>query len=351
MSNIYKIFENLKKNPQNQKLNDKILLIDGLNMFIRVWANVPDVNDEGELYGGVTGFLKSLGYTVRTLNPTRVFIVFDGKSSTKKRKSILPTYKEGRGQIKQNVNRLNESVSEEDPTASMKRQTLALLRYLETLPVTMISMEGLEADDIIAYLNKQVFTGTHCVISSTDKDFLQLVDENTQVWNPKKKVLYDEKTVYDEIGIHPQSYMMYKLFMGDKSDNISGISGIGDKTYKKVDVLNQTQVLLPEQVLKYCEDGLIDEKIASKITSQKDILERNYQLMQLHDIDISAQKASTLRKIALEDPITTTNLAEFKKNLLFDKLYDSFKFPVKWITENFTRLNGYASEFNKKLSK
>ena len=76
--------------------NDKVLIIDGLNTFIRVFSVIATTNDDGIHVGGIVGFLRSIGYTINMFRPTRVIIVFDGKGGSNRRRKILPEYKQNR---------------------------------------------------------------------------------------------------------------------------------------------------------------------------------------------------------------------------------------------------------------
>ena len=84
MKQLYKNIWNSVEKEHNQnidkKLNDRVLIIDGLNTFIRCWSSIPTKNDDGEHVGGVTGVLKSIGYAIRNVQPTRVVVVFDGQA-------------------------------------------------------------------------------------------------------------------------------------------------------------------------------------------------------------------------------------------------------------------------------
>ena len=87
--------DNLSKTSHGD-VNDKVMIVDGLNMFIRCFGAVPTLNDDGNHVGGVTGFLLSLGALIRNNKPTRVFMVFDGKGGSTRRKKMYKGYKEGR---------------------------------------------------------------------------------------------------------------------------------------------------------------------------------------------------------------------------------------------------------------
>jgi 5'-3' exonuclease len=126
------------------------LVIDGLNLFLRNFAVLNFVNEEGTHIGGLAGFLRSLGSLIKQIQPTSVYIIFDGVGSSTNRKNLLPEYKSGR-----NLSRMtNHSGFEDldDEQDSKVNQITRLIHYLKCLPVNLISLDKVEADDIIAYL-------------------------------------------------------------------------------------------------------------------------------------------------------------------------------------------------------
>jgi hypothetical protein len=93
MNNRYfSILEEIKKKGgklDDGHFNDKVLIIDGLNTFIRVFSVIPTLNDDGIHVGGIVGFLKSVGYAIKMLNPTRCIVVFDGKGGSVRRRIFV----------------------------------------------------------------------------------------------------------------------------------------------------------------------------------------------------------------------------------------------------------------------
>ena len=79
-----------KQVSTEQGLNEHVLIIDGLNNFIRTWAVSPATNADGQHIGGIVGFLQTIGLAIRTIMPTRVIIAFDGKGGSARRKKIFP---------------------------------------------------------------------------------------------------------------------------------------------------------------------------------------------------------------------------------------------------------------------
>ena len=232
-SRYISILKEIEKHGGSSELsmdpNEKILIIDGLNTFIRVFSVIPSVNDDGIHIGGITGFLKSVGYAIKLLSPTRTIIVFDGKGGSTRRRKIFPEYKSQR-KVKSRLNRSNDYNNQEDEYQSMHMQLLRCVDYLETLPVSILSIDNVEADDVIAYIAKQLLPESNTIIMSTDKDFLQLVDDRISVWSPTKKKLYNPINFKEEFEIAVNNFLMYRLMDGDKSDNIPGVNGMGWKT-------------------------------------------------------------------------------------------------------------------------
>ena len=111
------------ENPKTvQHLNDRVLIVDGLNTFIRSFAVNPALNEDGLHVGGMMGFLKSVRYTSDILKPSRVIIVFDGKNGSGRRQKIYPEYK-GTRKVKRRLNRnVDWGTAPADEQASMRQQ-------------------------------------------------------------------------------------------------------------------------------------------------------------------------------------------------------------------------------------
>ena len=228
------IFEEIKKSGgkvDSGEPNDSVLLIDGLNTFIRVFSAIPTTNEDGVHIGGIVGFLRSIGYTINMVRPTRTIIVFDGKGGSNRRRKIFPQYKMGR-KMSHRLNRTHDFLTREEEKKMMIFQLNRIVEYLECLPVTLINMDGIEADDVIGYCAKHIFDNKSTIMS-TDKDFLQLIDENIRVYSPTKKKMYDEEKVVEEYGISSHNFLLYRMLDGDVSDGIPGIKGVGLKSLLK----------------------------------------------------------------------------------------------------------------------
>lgn len=327
--------------------NKRVLIVDGLNTFIRVFSVMPTVNENGVHVGGIVGFLQSLGYAINMFNPSRVIIVFDGKGGSSRRRKIFSDYKQRR-RTSYRVNRLEGLENLEDEKRSMRVQLRRIVDYLELLPVTSISVDGIEADDAIAYLTRNALGDGDKIIMSTDKDFLQLVNDNVKVWSPTRKKLYDKQSVLEEYCVTANNFIMAKVFEGDKSDNINGVKGIATKTLVKnmPTLANEDNTYTLDEVYKYALQHK-DEGGAFfvKVLQNKELLERNYKLMQLSDVDISGSTKTKLLDI-VRQPINRLIKFKFESQFMEDRLFQNLPNISSWLSQTFTTLDKYAQVTN-----
>jgi len=280
MTNYLDILNNIEQKP-DRKLNDHILIVDSMNTFIRSFAMLQSMNPQGHHTGGLVGFLRSLGFLTRTIDPTRIICVFDGQASSSSRKNIDPEYKANR-----NIKRITNWElfdNKEEEYASMTMQMGRLVNYLQCLPITLISIDKVEADDTISYLAQEYGKRDKKVtIVSSDKDFLQIVDNNINVYSPIKKKTYGKKEVEEEVGMLPENYLIMKSLLGDNSDNLTGIKGLGPKTLIKEfpDLVNKPGVTL-DDIYDICVKELETKKVFAKIVYDWDKVKSNYDLMNL----------------------------------------------------------------------
>jgi DNA polymerase-1 len=345
MKELYKNILNSVETERTQNIdkhkNSRVLIIDGLNTFIRCWTSIPTMNDDGDHVGGVVGVLKSIGYAIRMVQPTRCIVVFDGKGGSQTRKKQFEGYKAQREGNQLRVNRAYAGMmNDEDEKESMKRQFVWLNEVLNYLPVTTMIYDGVEADDVMAYITTQLLKeDEQAVVMSTDKDFLQLVDDKTIVWSPTKKKIYNKKAVREEYGIESENILLYRILDGDSSDNIPGVYGCGIKTLIKrfPEITEQTEVSV-EDLFNLCETKKVETK--GKIKLYNDILEAkdqilmNQKLMQLKDVDISGViKMQVLDRFNQE--IRPLNKIDFLKILLKYKVVNNFGDINDWTKGTF----------------
>jgi len=325
--NILNEVEQERETNHLRERNSRVLIIDGLNTFIRSWTTNPTMNEDGDHTGGVIGSLKSIGYQIREFNPTRCIVTFDGKDGSQSRKKIHEGYKAGREKNRFRVNRQYQGMmDEEEERLSMKQQFVWLNDILDYLPVSTMIYDGIEADDTIAYLTKhnESDLGNEVVIVSTDKDFLQLVSDKVKVFSPTKKKLYDRQMVFDEYGIWPENLLLYRTLDGDKSDNIPGIRGCGIKTLlKRFPELSEDRTITHEEFFQLCEEKQGKIKLYDDILKAKDQLLMNKRLMELDEPHIP-----TNQKLKILDRFNQNDI-EFKK-LDFLRVGQKYKILQNW---------------------
>jgi DNA polymerase-1 len=338
MSNYLGLLNNIQQKP-DRKLNDHVVLIDSMNTFIRSFSVLQSMNIQGHHTGGLIGFLRSLGYLTRTIDPTRVICVFDGQGSSVNRKNMNPEYKANR-----NINRItNWEIFEDraDEYASMTMQMHRLVEYLQCLPTTLISIDKVEADDIISYLAQQFAArGKKVTIVSSDKDYLQIVNENIEVYSPIKKKTYGKKEVLEELGVTPENYLIMKSLLGDDSDNLSGIKGLGPKTLLKEfpALVGQKEVML-EDIYKICEEKLQTKKVFANIIYDWDKVKLNHELMNLSTPRLSEEEILHILD-KMGEPIPSLQVQPFLRMIDMDSIEALNKNVEGWI-EVFRPLSTY----------
>ena len=332
------ILKNLKETPP-RALNDHILIVDAMNTLIRSFSLLKAMNPSGAHIGGLVGFLRSLGYVTRIFDPTRVLIVWDGKGGSSNRKNIDPNYKAQRATSR--ITHWGLYDNKEEETEALIGQLFRTQDYLECLPLQQIVIEKLEADDIIAYLAKRASNaGKKVTIVSSDKDFYQLIDKNIQVYAPVKKKTFTMNNIKEEIGVLPQNYNIVKALLGDNSDNIPGVKGLGIKT-----ILSEWKSFTYDKngslqdIYDHCETQLDQEKpkkIFAKILHNWNRVMTNFELMDLHNSTLDEKEVKYVEDIFKSD-IPSLQTGVFLSLLDQDKIEGITKNTEGWL-ENFRGL-------------
>jgi len=310
--------------------NDHTLIIDGLNTFIRSFTLVKSITPDGHHVGGLLGFMRSLGYVTRTIQPTRVIVVFDGKGSSQSRKNIDSNYKAQREGVR--VTNWEMFDNKEQEYASMGDQLDRLYDYLECLPIQHLTVDKVEADDVIAYIaNEADRRGNKATIVSSDKDFLQIVTKNVNVYSPIKKKFYDPSMVKSEVGMLPENYLVAKSLLGDNSDNLSGVRGLGIKTLlKEFNYLIERPGVSLEDIYETCERNIDGKKIFASILQYKHRVDTNYELMNLQEPTLTDYQVEEIEGVLTRKP-NTLNVMAFLYLLEQDKVSGITKNTEGWL--------------------
>ena len=275
----------------------RLMVIDALNQFLRAYIVNPTLSTNGDPIGGTVGFLKILQKLCREIKPDRVVICWDGKGGSRKRKLVNKNYKAGRKPLR--LNRGIKNLTDEQELQNKVWQQVRLIDYLNNFPISQLMVEDIEADDVISYVCQlQDFNGWQKVIISSDKDFYQLLDDETVVYRPIQKEVLNKKMIIEKHGVHPTNFALARAIVGDKSDNLDGIKGVGLPTIaKRLSFLAEEKTYTIPEVIDYCKNVNSSLKTYNSIVDGVDVVEENYKLMQLYSPSISVQNKTKIKYV------------------------------------------------------
>ena len=207
----------LKQNDPNN-----LILIDGSGYIFRAFYGLPSMtNENGVPVNAVFGFTKMLLKLIDDFKPIYVAVIFDVARKTF-RNDLYDLYKANRS----------------DPPEELIPQFSIIREATNAIGLPVVEMEGFEADDLIAtYSNIAQKTNKKVIIISSDKDLMQLVDDNTILFDPMKQYWINDEQVFEKFGVYPNRVIDVQSLAGDSSDNIPGVPGIGIKT--AAELINQ----------------------------------------------------------------------------------------------------------------
>jgi 5'-3' exonuclease len=225
--------------------------------------------------------------------------------------------------------------SKEEEIEALIGQLYRTQDYLDCLPLQQISMEKLEADDIIAYLAKEASrTNKKVTIVSSDKDFLQLINKNIEVYAPVKKKTFTIDNIKEEIQVLPENYNIVKALLGDNSDGLKGIKGLGIKTIlAEWGSIAYDPLFSLDDITDLCEVKLEEKKpkkIFAKIIHDFDRVLTNYKLMNLHESVLDLKEKNTILDI-IKSPIPSLETGAFLHLLDQDKIEGITKNTEAWL--------------------
>ena len=222
----------------------KTLLVDGDNLFKIGFHGAKDVYNDGAHVGGVFHFVNILRKFLEEHNHDKVVVFWDGDSNSSVRKSIYPQYKANRRQD------MNEYKYE-----SYLYQKSRIKQYPEEIFVRQVEMHDNEADDLIAYYCK-ISKDEKIIVFSADKDLTQLISADVTIYSPITKQYFKDGDMIslNKVNIPHYNVLLTKIFTGDKSDNIDGIQGLGEKTLVKFFPQMQEKPCTMEEILDYARN-------------------------------------------------------------------------------------------------
>ncbi|ONI39166.1 hypothetical protein AN639_10370 [Candidatus Epulonipiscium fishelsonii] len=353
---------------------EKLLLIDGLSILNRAFYALPLMTTKEGIYtNAVYGFIKTMLSLIETEKPDFLGVAFDVNRNTF-RTNIASYYKETR----------------KDSPAEFKSQIKLLKDVLDIMNIYRIEKEGFEADDLIGTISKKITSeNIQIVITSGDKDLLQLATDRVQIQIPKTKnkatiiETYFEQDVINTYGVTPTEFIDVKGLMGDPSDNIKGVPSVGEKTatkliseYKSIEELyenidNMKKSKLKESLILY-KDQAIESKLLATIDCNVDIkvdIENfKYDLAptkQIEQLFTRLQFNSLLDKFSVKhlDPakiyeivhpmeLSQMLIDQYECEISYEILYNLFELKVSIQNQNFAITFNLDNELDKmELSK
>ena len=247
----------------------KTLLVDGNNLLKIGFHGVKDFYNNGEHVGGTWHFLNTIRKFLEETNFNKVMVFWDSDTNSSQRKLLYPKYKMNR----------KSSPNSEEKTDSFNKQKTRVKQYLEEMFIRQLEVENSEADDLIAYYC-QVSLNEEKTIFSSDKDLTQLISESVSIYSPNLRSYYKfgDNIKFKDCSIPHYNVMTFKVLAGDTSDNIDGISLLGEKTLVK---------FFPE---------ILDSKISFTdiLTRGEELLKENKNIVVLNNLINGKTKEGTL---------------------------------------------------------
>ena len=263
----------------------KTLIVDGNNLLKIGFHGVKDFYNNGEHIGGTWHFLNTIRKFLEETNFNKVMVFWDSDTNSSQRKLIYPKYKMNR----------KSSPNDVEKTDSFNKQKTRVKQYLEDMFIRQLEVENSEADDLIAYYC-QISLDEEKTIFSSDKDLTQLISEKVLIYSPNLKSYYrfGDNIKFKDCSIPHYNVMTFKILAGDTSDNIDGISLMGEKTLIKffpeildlktslTDILTKGELLLKEQQTNVVLGNLLSGKTKEGIMGD-DFFKINKKLVDLSE--------------------------------------------------------------------
>ena len=272
----------------------KFLAIDGNSILNRAFYGIKLLTTkDGQYTNGIYGFLNILIRLEQEIKPDCVLVAFDLKAKTFRHK-MFDGYKAGR-----------KGMPDE-----LAQQMPVLKEILADLGYTIVTKEGFEADDILGTIAKSCSVrGDECYIATGDRDSLQLIDDNvhvalatTQMGKGHTQIMGREE-VFEKYGLYPEKLIDLKALMGDTSDNIPGVKGVGEKT--AVTLLQNFGSL--DGVYENIDDAKIKKGVREKLVNDRDMAYLSKILGTIRcDVDIDTSAETYVKKPINCDKVSKT---------------------------------------------
>ncbi len=295
----------------------RMMIVDGQNQFMRSYIVNPTLTPHGDPCGGVVGFLQSMNKFCDSISPDVFVVVWDGDGGSSKRRAQNKNYKVGRKPPK--LNRWGNNMNPDQLRTNQIYQQVRLIEYLNQTPILQFREPKVEADDVISYIKSMpMFKDYQKVIISSDKDFIQLLDEKTILLRPTQHEVLNTNRVLSEYKIHPRNFALARAMVGDKSDNIEGLKGVGLKTVSKCfPFLSEDRDYYLNDIKEHAVNVDSTLTVYEKVVDEYKRVCDNYSIMQLSEPLISVQCAHSINE-RFENYQPLYNKTEVNKMLSVD---------------------------------
>lgn len=279
---------------------NRFLLVDGHNLLFRMFYGMPDnfYTPIGNKFNAVYGFMSAMNKVLSLLRPTHAIVLFDSPDCGERR-SLDEDYKANRPDF-----------SDAEPNDCPFTQLPAIYAFLRDAGIPMHETHGCEADDVIASYALRCPDDLHAVIFSTDRDYWQLVSEKVSIldYHGMDSSLITPPTVIRKYNVRPDQFADFKCLIGDKSDNITGVPGVGPK--RAAELLNRFGSL--ENILASVEE-IERPAVRKALIESRERLELNNRLIRLSanaDLPIEPEFLSFRDKIPSNMMLAAMNYAD-----------------------------------------
>ena len=298
-----------------QKEPKVFVIVDGHALIYRAYHAFPALTDpKGRLVNAVYGFTRILLTAIQELKPEYLCVAFDSKGPTKRASELYDQYKAQRAPMPDDL----------------IPQIVLVKDVVDALNIPRYELSGFEADDLIGTVSKRVSAGNgvldgvaapegvRTIVVTGDKDLLQLVDDKIHVWLPGRgkgnlDEELDEPAVQKKMGVLPTQVIDLKALMGDSSDNIPGVKGVGPKTaimlinqYQTLDGVYQEVERLSTATPAQLKAEVLSPKLLEKLVTDKKMA---YLSRELATID---------REVPIEFLLAPCRIAQYNKQKTMD---------------------------------
>ncbi|MCH2186107.1 DNA polymerase I, partial [Myxococcota bacterium] len=254
------------KEPSTKETVQRVVIIDGANSIYRAFFAIPHLEAPDKTpTNAVMGFATMLGKVIREESPTAIVVAFDPRGGSFRRR-IFDGYK------------ANREAQPED----LSKQIPLVRELVESFQIPILEVEDFEADDVIATLVHRLPKGAAASIISTDKDLMQLVSDRVELVDHVKNRRFGPAEVEERFGVPPEKILDVRSLIGDPSDNIPGVKGIGEKGAAKLitewGTLEELLDHADEVKAKKAREALISQRAEAELSKELSTLREDVEL-------------------------------------------------------------------------